>query len=134
MTKNENSIKINSEKIEILEEKHPSKLRFYLTILISISLVIFYTKRYLDSGETGYLFIAAFMVTISIIAIITQIFFVTYQSEIDLKHINKLEIKPLIFLNGKVLLEVKIGKKTRPIELTKKKAKEIKNELNNLMA
>jgi len=106
---------------------------FYLTLVIFISTGISSTKQYLDSGESGYLFVASFSLTFFVLAILKELFFVTYQKEIDLQTISKLALKPILFSNGKVFLEVKIGKKTRPIKLKKRKAHEIKKELESLM-
>jgi len=135
MTKKENSIIINSEKIEIIEEKRPIRTMFFLALGISIPSGISNTIQYLDSGETRYLFIASFMISLFVLAIIVEVFFVTYQKEIDIQKITKLRIKPILFSNGQVVyLDVKIGRKTRPIKLRKEKAKEIKQELSNIIA
>jgi len=130
MRKKENIIRIDSEKIEIIENKKPIRVMFYLTLGISIPMAISNTIQYLNSREIGYLFIASFALSLSSLAIIKEIYFVTYQKEIDLQKITKLGIRPILFSNGKVYLDVKMGKKTRPIELRKEYANEISQKLS----
>ena len=130
MREKENLIKIDSEKIEIIENKKPIRVMFYLTLGISIPMAISNTIQYLNSRATGYLFIGSFALSLFILAIIKEIYFVTYQKEIDLQKITKLKIRPILFSNGKVYLDVKMGKKTRPIELRKEDANEISQKLS----
>ena len=133
MTEKENSIKINSGKIEIFENKKPIRVMFYFVIGISFPMTISYIIQYLNTRETGYLFIASFALSLFVLAIIKEIYFVTYQKEIDMQKITKLGIRPILFSNGKVYLDVKIGKKIRPIELRKENANEIRRKLSALI-
>ena len=130
----ENSVIVNSKKIEIVEPKKPVRHTFLMILFISGIQGFFSALKYIETGETGHLFIASLSLTIFILAIIKEIFFVTYKNEIDIDEVSGIKIQPILFGRGKVFLEFKIRKKTRQVLLVKEKAKKIYDELNPLLS
>ncbi len=134
MSRPENSVKIESNRIRIIEPKKPVRFMFIMILSISGTQGFFSLLKYIETSETGHLFIGSFMIALFVLAIIKEIFFVTYQKEIAINKVSKISILPILFGRGTVFLEIKFRRKTRQILLKKGKANKIIDELNPLIS
>lgn len=134
MSRSENSVIIESGRIKIIEAKKPLRYMFFMILSISGFQGFFSLLKYIETAETGHLFIASLMLSLFVLAIIKEIFFVTYQQEIIINEVSDVKIKPILFGRGTVFLEVKLRKKTRQVLLEKGKADKIIEELGPLIS
>ncbi|MFN4761984.1 hypothetical protein ACKGJN_02570 [Gillisia sp. Q332] len=134
MSSPENSVKIESDRIKIIEPKKPVRFMFLMILAISGTQGFFSLLKYIETSETGHLFIASFMIALFVLALIKEIFFVSYQNEIAINEVSKIRILPILFGRGTVFLEIKFRKKTRQVLLNKGKANKIMEDLNPLIS
>ena len=134
MSRSDNSVIIEFDKIKIIEPKKPVRFMFLMILSISGTQGFFSLLKYIETAETGHLFVASFMISLFMLAILKEIFFVTYQKEIAFSEVSNIKILPILFGRGTVFLEIKFRKKTRQVLLEKEEAKKIMEALNPLIS
>lgn len=134
MNRTSNYVIVNSKKIEIIEQKRPVRYTFLMILFISGAQGFFSTLKYIETDESGHLFIASFSLSLFVLAILKEIFFYTYKKEINIDDVSAIKIQPILFGKGTVFLEFKIGRKIRPVLLEKERANKIYEELNPLLS
>ncbi|MFO7718875.1 MAG: hypothetical protein R6W85_00370, partial [Gillisia sp.] len=132
MRRSENLVIIESDRIKIIEPKKPVRYLFFMILSIAGLQGFFSLLKYIETAETGHLFIASFMISLFVLAMLKELFFVSYQKEIAINEVSNLKIMPILFGRGMVFLEIKFRNKIRQVLLEKGKAYKIMEELNPL--
>ena len=132
MAQPENSVIIDSGKVNIIERNKPARIVIYITMfLLGVQSVLF-VLRFGNSEQLYHLIIAVFFSFLLGLVVSREVFFRTYKNEIDIQDISRVRIKNVPFGNGNVHLKFKLGRKTRQIFIDRYRAEEIKAELDPL--
>lgn len=134
MKKTSNSVIIKSGEIEVIEPEEPVRYTFLMILFIFGIQGFFSSLKYIETDETGHLFIASFSLSLFVLAILKEMFLVTYKKLLNIDEVSAIKIQPILFGRGTVFLEFKVGKKTRQVLLAKEKAKKVHEELSPLLS